>query len=128
MSIVIIKNDGQPTGSMPQVRAEAYLFKVMHEDKSRQASLKQALNDVTIGRGKPTGSYLFDGFRVLHSSAGKMGTKSTVSIFFYDDKGQHYIVAMGTHITSNSYKLSDYGQVTGLFKDGPFKQGNTIRL
>lgn len=111
--IIIIKSDGTPTNPMDQAQAESYLGNLI--EPNRMANLKQALNDVTSGKGKATGNYTFNTHKVLHASSGVTGVKS-VSLFFYDNAGDHYIIAMGEHVTSNTYKLTDYGQPTGDFK------------
>lgn len=111
--IIIIKSDGTPTNPMDQAQAESYLGNLI--ESNRIANLKQALNDVTGGKGKPTGSYTFNTHNVLHASSGVTGVKS-VSLFFYDNAGDHYIIAMGEHATSNTYKLTDYGQPAGDFR------------
>ncbi|MFB6457941.1 hypothetical protein ACE38W_21905 [Chitinophaga sp. Hz27] len=111
--IVIIKSDGTSTQPMNQAQAESYLGNLITAD--RIANLKQALNDVTGGKGKPTGKYKFNNFPVLHASSGVIGVKS-VSLFFYDNGGNHHIFAMGEHVAASSYKLTDYGQPAGDFK------------
>ncbi len=118
--IIIIKSDGTQTQAMAQEQAKSYLGNLIYEN--RLANLSQSLNDVTGGGGKPTGDYTFAGHRVLHASSGKVGVKS-VSLFYYDDNDDHYIIAMGEHVSSNAYKLSDYGQ-----PDGDFKGDRTIAL
>ena len=113
---IIIKSDGTPTSPpMGQAQAESYLGNLINKD--RVANLKQALNDVADGKGKATGNRKYNNIPVLHASSGITGVKS-VSLFFYDNNKDHYIVAMGEHVTSNSYKLSDYGQPSGDFKAG----------
>lgn len=111
--IIIIKSDGTPTNPMDQAQAEKYLGNLI--DANRLANLKQSLNDVTGGKGKATGSYRFNGHAVLHASSGVQGVKS-VSLFFYDNGGDHYIIAMGEHTGASTYKLTDYGQPTGDFR------------
>ncbi|MEO9384367.1 hypothetical protein [Chromobacterium phragmitis] len=119
--IIIIKSNGEPTTAMDQPQAEEYLGNPKLITRNRLANLKQALNDVTSGKGKATGTYRFNGHPVLHASSGN-GEKS-VSLFFYDENGDHYIIAMGEHVSSTSYTLSDYGQ-----PDGPFRENATIAL
>lgn len=111
--IIIIKSDGMPTNPMDQAQAENYLGNLI--GANRVANLKQSLNDVTGGKGKPTGNYIFNTHPVLHASSGVQGVKS-VSLFFYDNGGDHYIIAMGEHTGASTYKLTDYGQPTGDFK------------
>ena len=51
--ITILKKDGEgPVGPMAQDRAEAYLTPVLN-DANRLANLKQSLNDITSGNGRP---------------------------------------------------------------------------
>lgn len=111
-NINIIKSDGTETGVMEQAQAESYLVNLLNAD--RVANLKQSLNDVTSNKGKPTAAYIFNGYPVLHASSGN--EVKCVSLFYYDDSNVHYIIAMGEHQTSTSYKLSDYGQTAGDFK------------
>lgn len=110
--IVIIKSDGQPTNPMQQAQAEKYLGNLI--EANRLANLKQSLNDITGGGGKATGSYKFNNQPVLHASSGVIGVKS-VSLFFYRTD-YNYIIAMGEHTSSKTYKLTDYGQPSGDFK------------
>ena len=125
--IVIVKKDGTATNKMAQEQAENYFLAPSKKFgppmiAGNPSCLKQAFNDVTTpGRGKATGDYKFNNFRVLHASSGN-GQKS-VSVFYYDIGNIHYIIAVGEHVTSKSYKLSYYGQPTG-----PFKSGSTIVL
>lgn len=111
--IIIIKSDGTPTNPMDQAQAEKYLGNLI--EANRIANLKQSLNDVTGGKGKPTGNYTFNNQPVLHASSGVQGVKS-VSLFFYNQGGDHYIIAMGEHTADSTYKLTDYGQPTGEFR------------
>ncbi|MCH2223800.1 MAG: hypothetical protein MK066_03445 [Crocinitomicaceae bacterium] len=112
--IVIIKSDGTQTRPMDQTQAENYLKKLI--ESNRVANLKQSLNDVTGGtKGKATGKYTFNKHAVLHASSGIMGVKS-LSLFYYNLVGDHYIIAMGEHTGSSKYKLTDYGQPKGDFK------------
>lgn len=118
--IIIIKSDGTPTNPMDQAQAESYLGNLI--EANRMANLKQSLNDVTGGKGKPTGKYTFNTYKVLHASSGIEDVKS-VSLFFYDNASDHYIIAMGKHTGSSTYKLTDYGQPTG-----DFRKDATIKL
>lgn len=111
--IIIIKSDGTPTTPMDQAQTEKYLGNLL--DANRIANLKQALNDVTSGKGKATGRYTYNTHAVLHASSGVTGVKS-VSLFFYDQAGDHYIIAMGEHTAATTYKLTDYGQPSGDFR------------
>jgi len=111
--VIVIKSDGTHTSAMDQAQTEKYLGNLLHSD--RQSNLKQSLNDVYSNKGKATGSYKFAGFPVLHASSGVLGVKS-VSLFFYDNEGDHYIMAMGEHTGASTYKLTDYGQADGDFK------------
>lgn len=111
--IIIIKSDGTETRPMDQAQAESYLGNLI--EKNRIANLKQSLNDVTGEKGKATGDYKFNSHPVLHASSGVIGVKS-VSLFFYEDNEDHYIIAMGEHTGPSSYKLTDYGQPSGDFK------------
>lgn len=111
--IIIIKSDGTPTTPMDQIQAESYLGHLI--EPNRMANLKQALNDVTSGKGKATGNYTFNTRPVLHASSGVTGVKS-VSLFFYDQSSDHYIIAMGEHTAATTYKLTDYGQPSGDFR------------
>ncbi|OJV51449.1 MAG: hypothetical protein BGO31_09135 [Bacteroidetes bacterium 43-16] len=111
--IIIIQSDGTHTRPMEQAQAEKYLGNLINDN--RIANLKQSLNDVTGDKGKATGSYVFDGHAVLHASSGVEEVKS-VSLFFYDQDDDHYIIAMGEHTAAKTYKLTDYGQETGAFK------------
>jgi hypothetical protein len=117
--IIILKRDGVPTTRMAQPQAERYLGNLI--ERNRLANLKQALNDVTSGKGKATGDYVFRSQPVLHASSGNGQT--SVSLFFYNAGTTHTIIAMGEHLTSTSYKLADYGQ-----RNGDFKEGARIKL
>lgn len=133
--IVIVKSDGSLAGPMPQAQAESYLFNV-HKQVDLNASMKQALNDLTGGKGKAstfsTGkntasvSYMFKGKPVLHASSGD--GESSISLFFYRLEAHEYVIAMGEHAGKvkgkETYKLCHYGQ------DGDplYKKGATISL
>lgn len=131
-NIIIIKKDGAQTGRMPQSRAENYLIKLI--DKDRYANLKQAMNDITGDKGKATthgvagkgkgakSHYVINGQNILHASSGN-GQKS-VTLFFYNFADVHYIFAMGEHISSDAYELSDYGQDN----NPTYKTGTVIDL
>lgn len=123
--IVIVKTDGTTAGPMAQPQAESYLFNV-HKNASLTANMKQALNDLTGGKGKASQPYVFNGHPVLHASSGD-GQKS-VSLFFYRTGGHEHVFAMGEHAGKfkgkETYKLTHYGQ------DGNplYKKGATISL
>ena len=123
--IVIIKSDGTQTNPMAQAQAESYLFNV-HGDASLTANMKQALNDLTGGKGKSSQPYTFNGQPILHASSGN-GEKS-ISLFFYRTGGNEYIVAMGEHSGKvkgkETYRLSHYGQNT----NPTYKEGAVITL
>lgn len=112
-NIIIIKSDGTATTPMAQAQAEVYLGKLI--TANRVANLKQSLNDVTGNKAKATGDYTFNTHPVLHASSGITGVKS-VSLFLYKQASLFYIIAMGEHVSSKSYKLTDYGQPNGNFK------------
>jgi len=69
--IVILRTneDGKPTRPMAYAQAQTYLVNVM-KDNNRDSCIKQALNDVTSGKGKPTGAYVYLGSPVWHASSG----------------------------------------------------------
>jgi hypothetical protein len=110
--IIILKKDGggPVDGPMPQDRVEAYLTPIVSDN--RAANLKQSLNDITSGKGNPTGPYTFTGARVWHASSGNYAKSVTV---FYTMAGSiASIFAVGEHTegTPNvtKYLVSDYGQ------------------
>ena len=111
---LIKKRDASPTRLMEQTQTQNYLINLL--TKNRHANLKQALNDVFSGKGKPSGAHKQDNQPVLHASSGNMQT--SVTLFYYMTGGQATIFAMGEHRTSDSYKVSDYGQPTGTFVEG----------
>ncbi|WP_224554318.1 hypothetical protein [Pectobacterium versatile] len=119
MSDIYIIDQGVPSGPFNQAQAEKELEDYL--EKNRYANMKQAMNDITSGKGKATGSYTYDGHPVLHASSGN--DQKSVSIFFYHTGTDDYLIAMGEHTTSTSYLLSDFGQ-----KSGDFKLGKTISL
>ena len=120
MEIIIIDSNGDEIGPMDQAQAQNYLRDLI--EKNRFANLSQSLNDVVDGKGKATGDYTFNDQPVLHASSGIPGVKS-VSLFFFEEEDIIYIIAMGEHKTSTTYKLTDYGQ-----HDGDFKYKATITL
>ena len=126
--IVIVKSDGTETLPMHQPQVQLYLANVLKSvlkvsGGSKITNLSQALNDISNGAGKASGSYRFRNQPVLHASAGQLGV-SSVTLLFYR-QGQHsYIFAMGSHKGASSYVLDGYGQ-TG---DLTYKHKATIVL
>ncbi|MBQ4771993.1 hypothetical protein F9U44_10825 [Pectobacterium versatile] len=119
MSEIYIIDKGVQSGPFNQTQAEKELAEYL--EKNRHANMKQAMNDITSGKGKATGSYAYDGHPVLHASSGN--SQKSVSIFFYNTTDGDYLIAMGEHKTPTSYLLTDFGQ-----KSGDFKLGKTINL
>ncbi|GKW12850.1 hypothetical protein [Pectobacterium punjabense] len=119
MSDIYIIDQGVQSGPFNQMQAEKELAEYL--ERNRHANMKQAMNDVTSGRGKATGSYTYDGHTVLHASSGN--SQKSVSIFFYHTETHDYLIAMGEHTTPTTYRLTDFGQ-----KSGDFKLGKTISL
>ena len=116
-NLIVIKRDGKQTAPpMEQLQADRYFSNVV--DNSLHANVKQSLNQAFDGLGKATAGYLFDGNPIIHASSGKEGTEKCVSIFYYVLGETIYTVAMGRHVTSSSYTLNHYGQVSGDFKEG----------
>ncbi|MFB6457943.1 hypothetical protein ACE38W_21915 [Chitinophaga sp. Hz27] len=101
------------TGEMNQFEMQAELKTYI--DRELYANLSQALNDVADGRGSATGSKTFNGYPVLHASAGKIG-RSSITLFWYEKDRNHYIIAMGEHANSTTYDLTHYGQIEGDFR------------
>lgn len=116
---IYIIDQGVKSGPFDQTQAENELK--IHLNKNRHANMKQAMNDITSGKGKATGNYTYDGNHVLHASSGN--DQKSVSIFFYHIETNDYLIAMGEHKTSTTYSLTDFGQ-----KLGEFKLGKTITL
>ena len=123
--IVIVKSDGTHAGPMAQAQAESYLNHV-HANPDLIANLKQAMNDLTGGKGKSTQPYVFNGHPILHASSGN--AQKSITLFFYRTGGNEYVVAMGEHAGKvkgkETYKLTHYGQGS----DPTFKKGATITL
>ncbi|GKW41634.1 hypothetical protein LOZ86_01095 [Pectobacterium parvum] len=119
MSNIYIIDQGVQSGPFNQAETEKELEDYL--ERNRYANMKQAMNDVTSGKGKVTGDYTYNTYPVLHASSGN-GQKS-VSIFFYHAGTDKYLIAMGEHTTATSYLLSDFGQ-----KSGYFKLGKTISI
>jgi hypothetical protein len=118
--MIVIKTaayGGGETTKMAQKLAETYLGKLI--EKARLPNLKQAMNDAFGGRGKACGNYTYNGHKPLHASAGKPD-RSSVTLFYYPDPvGETlYCFAMGEHLGSSSYTISDFGPATGDFKKG----------
>jgi hypothetical protein len=118
--ITVLKTDGTTAASMQIPQAQNYLVNVL-KDKSRDANLKQALNDVTGGKGKPTGAYRFNGLPVWHASSGN-GQKS-VSLFYTLATVTATIIAMGEHVISTQYEIDVFGP-----PGSDFAQGKKINL
>ena len=115
-SLIIIKSDGTPTNPpMAQAQAKTYLQNLI--EAHRFGSLSQALNDMFGNKGKATGAYIFGGRPVLHASSGD--GEQSVSLFFHVVGETITLFAMGEHMDLPKpkvrYKLSDYGQPTGVF-------------
>ncbi len=119
--LVVIKADGTQTRPMMQAQAQTYLGKVINDPNS--ANLKQSLNQAFDGNGKATGNYLYQANKVLHASSGKEGTDKCVTLFYHLANDMIYLIAMGKHVSSSSYKLNFYGQ-----PDAPWKKGSQIML
>lgn len=127
LEIYITKRDGEDAGPMKQPQAEKYLANVIN-DPSLASNLKQSLNDLYSGKGKPTGHYLHGKLPIKHASSGVEGTKKCVSLFWTDGPAQlPKIVAAGRHLkgTPNvtKYELCFYGQA-----DGDMKEGKKVEL
>jgi hypothetical protein len=80
---------------------------------NRTANAKQALNQMFDGNGKATGAHTYGGLPVWHASSGN-GQKS-VCLFYTIQGITAQIVAIGEHVTGNSYSL-EWGRTTGSFK------------
>ena len=119
MSDIYIIDQGVQSGPFNQAQTEKELEGYL--EKNRYANMKQAMNDVTSGKGKATGDYTYDDHPVLHASSGN--SQKSVSIFFYNTTDGDYLIAMGEHTTPTSYLLTYFGQ-----KFGDFKLGKTISL
>lgn len=91
----------------------------------RWASVKQAVQQAFIGKGKPTG-WTFSGRKVHHASAGSMGKEVSATVFFVVDEVERdtaAVIALGAHVTSDTYEICDWGQPSG-----DFKLGRTVRI
>jgi hypothetical protein len=113
--MIIHKTDGSLTGRMPQHVIKNYLKGFAQG--SRLTNLSQALNQAFDGGGKATGAKKFNGKPILHASAGRPGV-SSVTLFYYEQAGTFYLVAMGEHASASSYKIRDFGPQSGTFKTG----------
>lgn len=115
MQYYIIEPNGTiPVNSTDQTQTETALKNhLVNED---WANMKKALQDFEIRKAKATGNYKFNDHPVLHASSGKIGAKSSVSLFGYVNGGNTYLIAMGGHENSTSYKITYYYQDTGDFK------------
>lgn len=111
-SIIILQKDGSgQAGPMQQAQTESYLANVLN-DANRRANLKQALNDVSAGKGKPTGSYKYGGAPVWHASSDN--TVQSVTLFYTATGPTASIFAMGEHMggagSAVKYSVCDYRQ------------------
>ena len=123
--IVIVNSNGTQAGPMAQPQAESYLYNV-HKNPGLTANMKQALNDLTGGKGKASQPYVFNGQPILHASSGN--GQASISLFFYRAGGNEHIIAMGEHSGKvkgkETYKLTHYGQDGNLL----YRKGATITL
>lgn len=119
LAIVVRKDGGGETTAMAQAQVESYLANLLEAD--RLANLKQALNDVFNGIGKPTGQHRFNDKPVMHASSGNV--VKSVTLFYYMSGSLARIFAMGEHASSASYTVSDFGQ-----RGTAFQKGRTITL
>lgn len=119
LAIVVRKDGSGETTAMAQAQVESYLGNLLEAD--RIANLKQALNDVFDGAGKPTGQYRFADNAVMHASSGNV--VKSVTLFYYMTGSVARIFAMGEHASSASYTVCDFGQ-----RGTSFQKGRTIIL
>ena len=121
MPMVIIKTPaagGGQTLPLHQEQAKKYLANILGSNAgTRLTNLSQALNQAFGGSGKACGALQFNGNAPLHASAGVVGV-SSVTVFYYETAGTLYCFAMGEHVSSSSYKISDFGPNNGSFKSG----------
>ncbi|GAA2654858.1 hypothetical protein [Streptomyces lunalinharesii] len=92
----------------------------------RVTALGQALNQAYNGQGKNSGNHVVDGEQrqVFHASAGKAGTNSSVTLFYYpkDPSGSFHLVALGEHASADLYKIDkELGQ-----DQAPFQKKKTV--
>jgi len=113
--ISVLKTDGKKAAGMAIPQAQNYLVNVLG-DKSRDANLKQALNDVTGGKGKATGGYKFLSEPVLHASSGN--SQKSVTLFYTLSGVTATIIAMGEHVTSTQYEIDVFGPPNSEFAKG----------
>jgi hypothetical protein len=104
---------------MAQPQVENHLANLLQPDGV--PNLKQALNDVFSGKGKPSGAYRFGGSPVLHASSGNMA--KSVTLFYTMAADTARIFAMGQHATASSYTVADFGQ-----RGTDFQEGRTVKL
>jgi L-asparaginase II len=117
-SMIVIKTaayGGGTTSAMNQMTAQTYLGNLLQKGSSRVTNLSQALNQAFNGQGKSCGNLMYEGHTTLHASAGKEGV-SSVTLFYYELGMTLYCFAMGEHVNSSSYKLSDFGPAAGNFQ------------
>jgi hypothetical protein len=123
--MIVIKtaaHGGGETTKMTQKLAQTYLGNLLGNGSPRLTNLSQAMNQAFDGQGKACGDYTYNGHKPLHASAGKAGV-SSVTLFYYLDGGTLYCFAMGEHVDSTTYEISDFGPATG-----DFKENGKIRL
>ncbi|WP_405751802.1 hypothetical protein OHA19_25780 [Streptomyces sp. NBC_00012] len=110
--IILGANGAGQTGVMDQARAQNYLTNILARIGmlNRLAHLTQALNQAFNGGGLQTHPYLFNGFPVLHASAGNFQT--SVTLFYYLENNTLMLFAMGEHIPGPQarYRITIYGQ------------------
>ena len=87
---------------------------------NRTANAKQALTQMFNGDGKATGAHKYGGLPVWHASSGN-GQKS-VCLFYTMQGTTAQMVAIGEHVTGNTYSL-EWGR-----KVAPFKAGATLAI
>jgi hypothetical protein len=95
-----------------QAGAEELLVDIVNQP-NRTANAKQSMNQMFNGQGKATGLHTYGGLPVWHASSGN-GQKS-VSLFYTMQGATAQIVAVGEHVTGNSYSL-EWGRTSGTFK------------
>ncbi|MCX4847854.1 hypothetical protein [Streptomyces sp. NBC_00893] len=113
MPMIILRANGNgQTGAMDQTRAKNYLINILTRRGmlNRLANLSQALTQAFNGGGFPTHPYVFNGFPVLHASAGNYQT--SVTLFYYLANNNLMLFAVGEHIPGpqNRYRITIYGQ------------------
>ncbi|MFE9820061.1 hypothetical protein [Streptomyces sp. NBC_00236] len=112
MPMIILRANGAgQTGPMTQATTQTYLTNVLTRVGmlNRLPNMTQALNQAFNGGGLPTGAYVFNGFPVLHASAGNFQT--SVTLFYYVNNNVLMLFAMGEHANhAGNYRISIYGQ------------------